>query len=450
MSDNGAIKKIDKLNINSIKNFTKIIIKAPEIPVDEIQKLFTDDRIKLIHISDNLFLVEVTNVSYEQFGEVDNKISEILDEIKKLQMGFYDNKEARKTITFPDEITEQVSKFIVEVNKKGNYDIDKVALVLQNILWDIYEHPDIDTVFLDKKSIEFLAKASVSKIMEEAKLNLTEALREILINIRKLFLAWIYDQCSISIINYETDRKEVSIIQENDLLEIENKLCQKISLPQKYGGRLDILYDASSNSIITSNFGKDKIKEVLPFVYLTIFDQILFHIRLESFEIEKRALENIERSVIQDLDKIDIFDKSSVKDLENMKEGLVISSDFFCKLLNNQVNSMKSENRKIKLYYKTDYTRMLSNQLIRGPISKSIFALTPLRNIDDLDTTVQELEKLSYRFSNLSGHIIDKMNNLIQAKRENNPTLYEKIKKEIKDFAADFLAKYVAEMSKPK
>jgi hypothetical protein len=448
MDEDKGIRKIEKLNIKSIKNLTRIIIKTPEIPKEKIEKLFTDDKINLIQISDNLYLIEAKKIPFKDFEKFDNKICNIVEEIKKIQMNYYDDEEARDKISFPDEITEQISKFIVEVNKKGTYDVDKVALVLQNILGDIYQHPEVDKSFLDRKSIEYLAKASVSKIMEEAKINLTEALREILINIRKLFIAWIYDQCSISIINYETDRKEVSIIRESDLIEIQNKLFQKISLPKKWGARLDILYDASSNSIITSNFGKDKIKEVLPFVYLTVFDQILFHIRLETFEIERRALENIERSIIQDLNKLDPFEKTSVDELKSLKDGLATASDFFCKLLNNQVNHMKSENRKIKLYYKRDYTRTLSNQLMKGPISKSIFALTPLRNIEELDIIAEKLERLSYRFSSLSGYVIDKMNSLIGAKKENNPTLYEKIKKEVRDFIIDFLAKYSAEMSK--
>jgi hypothetical protein len=443
------VAKIDKLNVKNIKNLYRIILKSPEIAEEQLQELFTNKKIKLVPISGNLYLIEASNLSVSEFEKIDADISDIVENLKKLQLGYYDTQDARNRLSLPDSLISQISKFIVEVNKDRNYNADKVALVLQNILGDIYEHTELDEPFLDRKSIEFLAKASVSKIMDEAKLNLNEALTEILINIRKLFLAWVYDQCNICIVNYETDRKEVSIIQENDLIEIENKLCQKISLPQKYGGRLNILYDSTSNSIITSNFGKDKIKEVLPFVYVTIFDQIVFHIRLESVEIEKRALENIERSIIQDLNSLDPFDKTTVKDLEQLKDGLVTASDFFCKMLNNQVNHLKSENRKIKIYYRRDYNRILSNQLMRGPIAKSVFALTPLRDIDELDKSTIKLEKMSYRFSALTGHVIDKMNILIQAKQENNPSLYNKIKTELKEFLLDFMSKYAAEMSKP-
>lgn len=251
MGKDRKITKIDKLNKKSIKNITRIILKAPEVSTEDIEKLFTDDDIKLICVSENLFLIEAKNVPIEKFGEIDRKICDIIDEIRKLQIEFYDKEENRDKISFPDKIISEITKFIVEVNKKGNYDVDKVTLVLQNILGDIYEHPEIDTKFFDRKSIEYLAKASVSKIMEEAQLNLTEALKEILINIRKLFLTWIYDQCGICIINYETDRKEVSIIQESELVEIENKIFQKISLPQRYGNRLYILYNAESHSIFT-------------------------------------------------------------------------------------------------------------------------------------------------------------------------------------------------------
>jgi len=132
-----------------------------------------------------------------------------------------------------------------------------------------------------------------------------------------------------------------------------------------------------------------------------------------------------------------------------MKNGLVNSSDFFCKLLNNQNNKLKSENRKIKFYYKKDYNRALSNQLANGPISKSIYAVTPLRHIDELDTQVQELEKLSNRFSSMSGTIIEKLNDLIQAKKDNNPGFFKKTIKEIRDIGIDLTAKYASEMSKP-
>jgi hypothetical protein len=449
MGNKKEVVKIEKLKIKSIKNLTRIILKAPEIPADEIEKFFVNKKIKLIHISGNLFIIEATNIPYENFEKIDSEICEIVDKIKVLQLKYYDDKETRKEIHFKDEMISEITKFIVEVNKKGDYDVNKVTLLLQNILGDIYEHEEMDTSFLDKKSIEFLAKASVSKIMEDAKINLTEALKEILINIRKLFLTWVYDQCGISIINYETDKEEVPIIQSHELIEIENKLCQRISLPQKYGQRLDILYDSASHSVITSNFGKDKIRQVLPFVYITIFDQIIFHIRLESYEIEKRALENIERSIIQDLNRIDPFDKTTVKDLEELKIGLTTASDLFCKLLNNQVNHLRSENRKIKRYYKTDYNRTLSYQLVKGPISRSVFDLTPLRDIDELDNTTIQLDKMSTRFSTLSGYVIEKMNNLITAKKENNPALFERVKKEIREFILDFMAKYGAEMSKP-
>jgi len=165
--------------------------------------------------------------------------------------------------------------------------------------------------------------------------------------------------------------------------------------------------------------------------------------------MERRALENIERSIVQDLNKIDPFDKTTFNDLESLKEGLTLASDFFCKLLNNQVNHMKSENRKIKMFYRTDYHRTLSYQLLRGPISKSIFALTPLRDIDELDKTTTKLDNMSYRFSALSGYSIEKINDLMKAKKENNPSLFDKIKKEMREFILDFMAKYGDEMSKP-
>ena len=182
MVDDKGITKIEKLNIKSIKNITRIIIKTSEIPKENIEKLFTNKKIELVPIADNLFLIEAKKVPIEEFEQIDKEINNLIKKIKIIQLAHYDNKETRNTISFPDEITEQVSKFIVAVNKEGIYDVDKVALVLQNILGDIYEHPEVDKSFLDRKSIEYLAKASVSKIMEDAKLNLTEALREILIN----------------------------------------------------------------------------------------------------------------------------------------------------------------------------------------------------------------------------------------------------------------------------
>jgi len=75
--------------------------------------------------------------------------------------------------------------------------------------------------------------------------------------------------------------------------------------------------------------------------------------------------------------------------------------------------------------------------------------LTPLRDIDELDKTTSKLDQMSYRFSVLSGYIIEKINDLIKAKKENNPTLYDKIKKEMREFILDLMAKYGAEMSKP-
>ena len=43
----------------------------------------------------------------------------------------------------------------------------------------------------------------------------------------------------------------------------------------------------------------------------------------------------------------------------------------------------------------------------------------------------------------------EKMNGLIQAKKENNPPLFDKIKKEMREFVLDLMTKYGAEMSKP-
>jgi hypothetical protein len=439
---------IDKLNVKSIKNFTRIILKSPEVSEDYIRNLIQDDRITLINISGNLYLIEAKNIPFEEFQYLDEHITEILDNIKFAQIEFYDKPENRDSIYFSNEITDQISKFIVEVNKKGVQDVDKVTLLLQNILLDIYEHPEVEASFLDRKAIDYLAKASVSQIVEEAKINITEALKEILINIRKLILVWIYDQCNVSIINYETDRKEVSQIQENDLIKIENKIFQKISLPQRYSARLDILYNAESNSIITSNFGKDKIKQVLPFVYLTIFDQILFHIRLETHEIQKRALRNVERSIIQDLKQMSSFDDVSIEDLEVELSQMTMASDFFSKLLNNQVNHLRSENRKIKIYYKRDYMRALSNQLMNGSISKELFNITAMRSLDELEITTEELQQISYDFSNLSSQVKESINGLIKAKKENNPSIFNKIKKEFNSFLSDVLAKYGAEMTK--
>ena len=142
MVSDKKIAKIDKLNIKSI-DITKIIIKAPEISHEELEKLFTDKDINLIHVSGNLYLIESKKIS--------EKICNLVDDIKKLQLDYFDIKENRNYIVFKDEIISQVCKFIVEANKTGSYDVDKVALILQNILGDIYQHPEIDKKFLDIK-----------------------------------------------------------------------------------------------------------------------------------------------------------------------------------------------------------------------------------------------------------------------------------------------------------
>ena len=90
MEEKKDIKKIDNLNVISVKNITRIILTAPEISHEDIKQFFVHDDIQLIHVSGNLFLIEAKNIPIEKFAEVDKKICDLIDKIKILQVGFYD------------------------------------------------------------------------------------------------------------------------------------------------------------------------------------------------------------------------------------------------------------------------------------------------------------------------------------------------------------------------
>ncbi|MBN2880840.1 hypothetical protein JXM83_02195 [Candidatus Woesearchaeota archaeon] len=448
MSNSRKITKIKKLNITSVKDFIRIILKSPDISYKEIEDLIVDNRIKINKIDDNLFQIEAKNVPYSEITDFDYLISDLIEKIKEKHIEYYNSEEAKKSISFKDEIITQISSFIAKANESGMGDYETVSLLLQNILSDIYDHPDLDNSFLDRKTIEYLSRASVSKIAKDAGINLNEALKRILVNIQKLLYLWIFDKCNITVINYETDKAEVSEIDNLDRVEIENNIFDKISIPQRSRPRIDILYDSANNSVITSNFGKDKLKQILPFIYITIFDQVLFHIQIELQEIEKRALLNIQRSILQELQKTSEIESLDETQIQETRDVLVKSLDNFRGLLNNQINGLESQNRKIRVYYMRDYTRTLARQLNTRGISGSITNLTPLISLKELDKSVSDLSKISYNLAELSAQIYQKFSELTEAKRNKNPSLVKKISKEIRSFCVDVLAKSVSESLK--
>jgi hypothetical protein len=440
-------KDIKSINptIDSVDLYINVVITDTECLKQISSFLEENPNIKIEPLGGVFYSIYSKSVSSENYVKVYEIMEDLKTKIRDIQLNLQTQK---KGSCLPANISEAFAQVIVETNKNFNIDRNRVYMTLRSIFLNLYEHPETGAEVITDEDLDKIVRATTSIEKGEVQENLNLACDGLSQNINKLLLSWIFDQLSIPIINYKTDKKEIPLIQSEDKLLMNNSIHEKISLTSRFKGKIDVLYDSGTNTLRTFNLGKERFGIIFPFMFITQVDQIVFHIRVEVFKIIEESMKRIIREIIHDLDTIDLYDSSTPEELELVKNGMAGSTEFFYRLSTDMVNKARKDNRTLKLKYQKDHLRMLSKQILAGQPSSKIINMTPLVLFDDLDKAVDDLDKISLSFSQLTPQINSHMGQIIDAKRKNNPSLYNKCLKSMRDFLKDVMVDFLDKKTK--
>lgn len=439
MTGKKNIKKIEP-NISSVDIYENIVISDNSL-LPQIERLVKSiPSTEMIHLGGMFFSIQSKGINIGDFDSIADRIEDAKKQILQIQTQNYDTKPIGQ---LPKNISTIFAQQVVAANKKFGFDREKMYMSLRSIFLNLYEHPETATEVVTEKDIDNLVLATTATSEDDAENNLNDACNGLARNISKLMVSWIYDQLCIPIFNYHTDKQEISTIQDEDKLLLSGEVNEKISLVTRSKGNINVLYEPTTNTLRTYNLGKNKFSLIFPFMFLTQVDQIVFHIRIEIFNIIKESMTRIIKEVLHDLSSIDLYDNTSSEELELVKESMGNSVEFFYRMSADMVNKARIDNRNIKNKYRRDNMRILANRILVGQVSRKILKMTPIVLFEELDEAVNELDSLRSSFSHLSAEINSHMGAIIEAKKEQNPSLYKKCVKNLRDFLKDVIVEVI-------
>lgn len=422
------MSEIPSIKLNRVKvDIKKVIIIPPEIDPEHIKESI-EKKGYLLHNplgkeNSVFFSLDAVQVIESDFLEVDSKLDELKQSIKQEQVNFFDNQKDKLKIE--DNFVKLLSEFIVEANKNTEIDSNNAFLILQNMLGNLYEH-EIDGVkFLDEIEIEKLAKATVSKVVKECEYNLNSALIEILIKIRKLTLLWFYDSIQLSLYNVWTDKEEISIIQNNEVVEIDGSESKIIPLIVNRR-KTYVAYCEVNACLITFNLGKKMQEAILPFIFSLFMNQALMNFKLEYSKMILNALKRYQGEIIHQMRNLRVnYNDLSLEQLEIIKKYSLGAIDFLYRGIVNYRNDIQTSNRMMAMQYRKNYLQTLSRRL-GGGVSQRVLDVSPMRSLDEFNKLGDEIEGFVNSYSGLYEDVGKGMNDLISAKKQSNPGLFQK------------------------
>ncbi len=431
------IQNID-ISINSI-DIRKFIVIPPEAKPELIDKLRKEAEnagfeINSIASSKAHFTLDKYNVPSEVAEIIIEELNNAKEYIKEINLKTLKNEEGH--IILDKKLSSLISSFIVSTNKYTNINKEQVLSVLQNILSDLYRH-DIEGIeFLDYETLDYLAEAAVSKKLEDAQLNLDTAMIKMLIQIRKISLLWLYDAISLNYYNINIPREEIRKVQNKDELLLNNTLYEVIHVthnsPTSFRNT-DVLFDSLGKTLVTVNTGKQTQDFIIPLMFSIFIDKASFEWRIEYANMFTTAIARAVRELNFQLRMLDLdYPKYDAQKLNDEMAIMQNGFDFLRNTLINIKNQVESENKSMKRYYSSTYQRNLA-RFLGGGISKSIRDNSPLSSLNNIDILVEKMDSSIEEISTLSIRTKDTLTKLIEAKKQKNIKLFEKIKNNLKD-----------------
>jgi len=432
------IQNVD-LSINSI-DIRKFIIIPPEVKPELVEKLHKEAEnagfeIDSIADSKTHFTLDKFKVPSEAANEIIDELDNTKEDIKEINLKTL--KDEGGHIVLDKKLSSLISTFIVSTNKYTSINKEQVLSVLQNILSDLYRHEIEGIEFLDEETLDYLAKAAVSKKLEEAQLNLDTAMIKMLVQIRKISLLWLYDAISLNYYNLSIPREEISKVQNKDELLLNDTHYEAIhitihSSPTSLR-KNDVWFDSLGKTLVTINTGRETQDIIIPLMFSIFIDKASFEWRIEYANIFTTAIARAVRELNYQLRMLDLdYSKYDVQKLKEERDVLQNGFDFLRNTLIKIKNQVENENKSMKRYYSSTYQRNLA-RFLGGAISSSIRENSPLNSLDKMDILVEKMESSIEEISSLSIHTRDTLSKLIEAKEQKNVKLFEKIKNNLKD-----------------
>lgn len=436
------IKKID------IRRF---LIIPPEVESDAIKEEVEKTGFELNFVSGSKVhaTLDKFNIPFDQKDEFLEGVYSAKETIKDLQIQTLEDGKGK--IKIDTRLSSLLSTFFVELNRKCPLDYNRVFFVLESILADLYKHDVKGVEFLDERTLDYMAKATVSKKLKDAELNLDKALVSMLIQIRKLAILWLYDTLSLNFYNLTIDREDVGKIQNRDGISLNEIIYEKVPISlsgQRLGKsrRINLYFSDIESTMITFNLGRKTQNKIVPLMFSIFVDSASLKFRWEYTNILQEAMRRSYNQTTNDLRNLELdYDKLDMKDLLLIREMGNRSYDFFYQVLNKARNSIYAENNMIKRHYRTTFTKNLT-RFLGGAISSDIKKHYPLSYFEALDHLVERYDKMTESIQETRLVMKKKMNELIEAKEKENPKLYKKAYKEFKEIIYTLLPKISGEM----
>ena len=381
------------------------------------------------------YTLDSLNIAVDKLDETLDKMNYLKDEIKHQQINYYDDK--KQSLLFDDRMTDLISTFLTNAKKDKNIDASKLKLILNSILANLYEADTENIRFIDEQTIEHLVKATVSNILNETKTHLNEALVNTLIQIRKLAILWFFDSISLTFYNLKTDRSENYKLQENKEVEIKGIKYEIIPLNIK-NKKYQLAFSETEYSLTTFDIGIKSQNMIIPILAALFIDKASLKWRLNYSKIIIKAISRLKEQSEHQIKNLKLdYDKVSIEELMEAEKGLSEGFEFLYQILFNYRNQIQTENQSLKKHYLQEYSRGIQS-IVGGAISNAVRKVTPLELLDQCDALVTELEITTKSISNLKFDVISSIQDMIKAKKEDNPSMFQKAMKKYKKLVKTF------------
>ncbi len=416
---------IDTLDIR------KFVVIPREIPLDEIRSVATENGFELNPtpgFETGLYTLDIYGVPHNEYEETIEKVQSVSEHIKNRQIELLELE--KDNIQIESKLSGLVARFITQSNNNFGGGSDKAFLLLQSVLGDL-QTGDIDGVnLLDTRTLGLLANATVSKSPQEAENNIISAMKETLIQIRKISLLLMFETISVTLVNIRPKKgKVIPFDDTNTFLDRPHELIQ---IPMGHT-KETIAFAESELSIIAFNMGKKKQNALIPFIFNTVLQKSSQRFRISYTNIILTAMERIEEEAYHQMSGLEYnFSKASVKDIEKIQKITEETMNFYYRMTLSFRNQILNLNQQLRITLKGSYTRNI-NRFVGGAISEKIRTLSPLSLLPAMEEQETRMDANIKRTSKLKSELISKMEEIKQAKIEQNPFLVKKIWNECKD-----------------
>ena len=389
------------------------------------------------------FTLDAMGIQIEQFDDVIDKINLVKDEIKRQQINYYDKNKDK--ISVDSKMLELVSSFLTKAKKDSNMDSSELQMILNTVLGNLYEVDEENIRFLDEETIEHLAKATVSSVLDETKTHLNKALVNALIQIRKLAILWFFESISLDFYNLRTDRTETYKLQNYKKVEIKNTTYDVIPITigrKKYR----LAFSEVEHSLTTFDIGIKNQNLIIPTLAAIFIDKASLRWRLNYSKIIIKAISRLKDQTKHQIKNLKLdYNIIKVEDLLSAEKNMKESFEFLYQLLFNYKNQIETENHSLRNHYEKNYTKGLQD-IVGGAISNAVRKVTPLDLLDECDGLVNELKVTLQEISNLKFEVISVVQELIKSKKEENPNLFKRGMDKLQEVGENVTAKTFSEL----